>query len=118
MVEILISVLLLTGAVATLIGAIGLTRFRDVYTRMHATDKGATLGVLGIIGAGAIFFSVETGFSLKLLLVIPFLFATAPVGSFMLARASLRTGPHMTPDTMRDDLQEDLHMEGERTVHE
>lgn len=118
MVEILISVLLLTGATATLLGAIGVVKFRDVYTRMHSTDQGATLGLVGVITAGTIFFSVETGLTLKLLLVIPFLFATAPVGAFLLARAALRTGPNMTSDTMRDDLETDLEKAGTWPEHE
>lgn len=118
MVEILISVLLLLGTTAILLGAIGVIKFRDVYTRMHATDQGATLGVVGVITAGTIFFSVETGFTLKLLLVILFLFTTAPVGTFLLARAALRTGPNKTPDTMRDDLDTDLEKEGTWPEHE
>lgn len=118
MAEILISVLLLAGAAATLLGALGIVKFRDVYTRMHSTDQVVTLGVLGVMTAGTIFFSVETGFSLKLLLAILFLFTTAPVGAFLLARAALRTGPHMTPDTIRNDLQTDLEKLGTWREHE
>lgn len=115
MTEILISAFLLIGASATLIGAIGVGRFRDVYTRLHATDMGATYGVIGIVVAGTIFFNAETGFTLKPLLVIPFLFATAPIGAFLLSRAAHRTGPNMAPETIRDDLAEEA---GTRTEHE
>ena len=64
------------------VGAIGLYRLPDFFTRLHAPTKATTLGVGGIIIASAIFFSAQReGLSLHELLIALFLFITAPVNS-------------------------------------
>ncbi len=103
--EILISLLLLVGTFTTVVGATGLIKFPDVYNRLHATGKNSTLGITAILVAGTIFFSVEFGLTLKLLLAIPFLFWTGSAGVHMIAGAAHRTGPDMAPETIRDDLE-------------
>jgi multicomponent Na+:H+ antiporter subunit G len=102
--EILISLLLLAGTAFALIGTIGLIRFPDVYNRIHAAGKSTTLGLTGILLAGTLFFSLRDGLTLKLLLVIPFLFWTASAGAFMIGRAAHRTGPKLAPGTIRNDV--------------
>lgn len=102
--EILISLLLLSGTGLALVGAIGLVRFPDVYNRVHSTGKSATLGLVGILLAGTLYFSLRDGFTLKLLLVVPFLFWTASAGGYAIGRAAHRTGPALAPETIRDDL--------------
>ncbi|MFZ5815581.1 MAG: monovalent cation/H(+) antiporter subunit G [Bacillota bacterium] len=104
--EILISIFLLFGTFMALLGATGLLRFPDVYNRMHASGMSTTLGTTAIVIGGTIYFSVHDGLTLKLLLVIPFLFWTASAGTYMTARAAHRTGPNLAPETIRDDLQE------------
>ena len=44
MIEIICGVLLLIAAAFNLIAAVGLLRFPDIYTRMHAASKAGTLG--------------------------------------------------------------------------
>lgn len=102
--EIVISLLLLLGTFIILVGSIGLIRFPDVYNRIHATGKNATLGLVTLLIAGTIFFSIEFGLTLKLLLVIPFLFGTSPAGVFMIGQAAHATGTLLAPGTMRNDL--------------
>jgi multicomponent Na+:H+ antiporter subunit G len=102
--EILISLLLLAGTGLALVGAIGLIRLPDVYNRIHSTGKSSTLGLVGIIAAGTIYFSIHFGLTLKLLLVIPFLFWTASAGAYAIGRAAHRTGPALAGITIRDDL--------------
>ena len=46
------AVLMLTGVALAVIAALGLVRFPDVFSRMHAATKPATLGVL-LITVGA-----------------------------------------------------------------
>ena len=54
--EILVSVLLLLGGGFALMGAIGLARFPDFYTRLHGPTKATTLGVGSIVLASILFF--------------------------------------------------------------
>ncbi len=90
-IELLVSVCLIIGSVFALIGAIGLYRLPDFYTRLHGPTKATTLGVGGIIIASMIFFSSRNdGLSLHELLVILFLFITAPVSAHMLAKAAMQ----------------------------
>lgn len=102
--EILISLLLLIGTAFLVAGSIGLVRFPDVYNRIHAAGKSTTLGLVSIILAATIYFSIHVGLTLKLLLVIPFLFWTASAGAHMISRAAHRVGPGLAPQTIRDDL--------------
>lgn len=104
--EIVISALLLFGTFMALLGTFGLVRFPDVYNRMHASGMSTTLGTTAVVIAGVIYFSFEFGLTLKLVLVIPFLFWTASAGTYMTARAAHRTGPDLAPETIRDDLKE------------
>lgn len=113
--EILISLLLLVGTVFALLGAIGLVRFPDFYNRTHATGKTTTLGIAGVVLAGTIYFSLQEGLTLKLLLVIPFLYWTSTAGGFMLRRAAHRTGTPLAPETVRDDLRHKAGVARERS---
>lgn len=90
MLEILISVFLLIGGVFALIGSIGLARLPDLFTRLHGPTKATTLGVGGILIASVLHFSSRgDGLSLHELLVTLFLFITAPVSAYLIARAML-----------------------------
>lgn len=88
--DILLSILIITGAVFTFIGSLGLVRLRDFYTRLHGPTKATTLGVGCILIASAVYFSTQDdGISLHEILVTLFLFITAPVSAHLLAKAAL-----------------------------
>lgn len=88
--EILLSVLIVAGALFTFIGSLGLARLRDFYTRLHGPTKGTTLGVGCLLIASAIFFSTrDEGISLHEGLITLFLFITAPISAHLLAKAAL-----------------------------
>lgn len=79
------------GGIFLVIGAIGLNRMPDVFTRMHATSVSDTFGA-GLMLVGMM---VQGGFSLvtvKLLFLLLFLWFTAPVATHALARAALLAG--------------------------
>lgn len=89
--EVIVSLFLLLGSGFALVGSIGLVKFPDFYTRLHAPTKATTLGVGGVLVASVIFFSSRgEGLSLHELLVSVFLFLTAPVSAHLLARAGRR----------------------------
>lgn len=111
MIDILLSLLILTGAIFTFIGSLGLARLRDFYTRLHGPTKATTLGVGCLLIASAIYFSVrEDGVSVHEILVTLFLFITAPVSAHLLAKAALHLkvtslAPTPTPDATADPAQ-------------
>jgi multicomponent Na+:H+ antiporter subunit G len=79
--------LLFAGLALTLIGAIGVIRFPDFYTRLHAagvTDTGGALLILfGLAALAGWSFA-----ALKLLLIAVFLMLTTPVATHVLAQAA------------------------------
>ncbi|MFD1830651.1 monovalent cation/H(+) antiporter subunit G [Streptomyces desertarenae] len=88
--EVLSAVLLLTGAVFCLLGAVGLLRFPDILTRLHASSKAQTLGVLlALLGAAV---RVPFPYAGLLLLIALFQLFTAPVTGQIVGRVAYRTG--------------------------
>nr|WP_256839018.1 monovalent cation/H(+) antiporter subunit G [Ornithinimicrobium sp. HY1745] len=84
-------VLILFGALLCLTAAIGLLRFRDLLTRMHAATKPQVLGVLLVLLGVAL--SKESGLHIGMLLLVGvFQMLTIPVGAHMVGRAGFRTG--------------------------
>lgn len=98
-VEAVVSALIVLGAAFTLIGSLGLARFRDFYTRLHGPTKATTLGVGALLIASVVFFSIQgEGLSVQEVLVTLFLFITAPVSAHLLAKAALHLGsPSIAP---------------------
>lgn len=91
--NILIALFILAGTFFVLSASIGVLRFPDVYTRLHAATKASTLGVSGIlIGAFLFLYATHSIVSGKLLLAIVFIMLTAPVSGHMIARAAHRAG--------------------------
>ncbi len=82
---------LLAGGIFGIIGGIGLLRFPDFYSRLHAAGITDTLCALLIV-AGLL---IQAGIalpSIKLLLILLFLLFTAPTASHALARAAIVDG--------------------------
>jgi multicomponent K+:H+ antiporter subunit G len=100
--ELLVSVFLIIGAVFALIGAIGLASLPDFYTRLHGPTKATTLGVGSLLVASMLHFAAQDRLSLHELLILLFLFFTAPVSAHLLIRAALHLGlreHHSATDT-------------------
>ena len=91
---------LIAGSALALIGGFGLLRLPDVFARMHGAGMVDTLG-LGLILLGLMF---QAGFSLitvKLILIIGFVFYTSPTTTHALARACQNGG--IEPRAVRKD---------------
>lgn len=82
--------LLLAGVIIFLIEMVGLFRFKYVLNRMHAAAMGDTLGI-GFCLLGLIVISGVNFTSLKLLLVIIFLWFSSPASSHLIARLEVTT---------------------------
>ncbi len=99
LVDLVSAVLILAGSFFTVVGAIGLIRMPDVYTRMHAASVTDTLGA-GLLLIGMI---LQAGFGIemvKLLFLLALFFFVAPVATHALAQAALHSGvgPRLTED--------------------
>ena len=88
--EILGSILLLIGLFFFTVGTIGLLRMPDIYTRMHASTKCDTLGV-SLILLGIIINLGFTFLSLKIFLIIIFIWITNPTAAHAIGRAAFDT---------------------------
>ncbi len=100
------SVLILAGASLALTGAVGLHRLPDLYARIHAATKPATLGILCCLGAAAIQFD-DTATRAKLLLAIVLQLLTAPAAAHLLSRTAHERGEPHSPFLVEDDLATD-----------
>jgi multicomponent K+:H+ antiporter subunit G len=99
--EWLIAFFLVGGSTFALIGSIGLMRLPDFFSRLHGPTKATTLGVGGTLVASALYFSMYgDSVSMHELLIMLFLFITAPVSAHLMAKAALHLqGPATAPDS-------------------
>lgn len=84
-------ILLLAGCAFMVTGGIGLLRLPDVFSRMHGASLTDTAGA-GLISTGLM---LQAGFTLvtvKLILILVFLFFTSPASTHALARTALASG--------------------------
>ena len=103
--EALISVLLVFGSLIMLIGSVGLAKFPDFFSRLHAPTKASTLGVGCILIASLIFFSIQLGHvNFKEILISMFLLITAPIAAHMLAKAGLHHKVSIKDNTKNQHL--------------
>ncbi|MDZ7782034.1 MAG: monovalent cation/H(+) antiporter subunit G [Halioglobus sp.] len=99
-VDVVSGILLLTGGLFGIMGGIGLLRFPDFYTRLHAAGITDTLCAFLII-AGLVMQAGLALISIKLTLILLFLLFTAPTASHALARAGLAAGDD--PETVEGE---------------
>ena len=85
----LAAILIGLGAFFLFMGAVGLIRFPDFCTRMHAAGKCDTLGSLLLL-AGLACYSGVTLASVKILVIALFIFLTSPTATHAIARVALR----------------------------
>ncbi|MFO1363372.1 MAG: monovalent cation/H(+) antiporter subunit G [Burkholderiales bacterium] len=85
-----IALLVVLGAVLTLIGALGLLRLRSFYDRVHAPTLGTTLGTgLVLIASLTLFSALQSRPVLHEILIGVFMTITTPVTFMLLVRAAL-----------------------------
>lgn len=98
-------VLILLGALLCLIAAVGLLRFHDVPTRLHAATKPQVLGFILICVAVAIGLR-SWQVAAFLLPVILIQLATAPLSAHMVGRQAYRNGTVDEKSLVVDELAE------------
>ncbi len=95
------------GAIIMLASAAGVIRFPDFYSRLHAGGKGDTLGQ----GAVLLALAILSGFSLvtlKIVLIIFFIFIFNPTATHALARGAWLRGvePWTKPESEDEEADE------------
>lgn len=99
--DLLSALLLLVGAAFFFAGTVGLLRFPDIYTRLHALAKADNLG-LGCVLAGLALQADSLAVALKLLAIWPLaLIASAAVG-YSIARRAARLGVAPWQETKKE----------------
>lgn len=106
MIDWIVSVLVILGAALVLLAGLGLLRLPDLYTRMYASTKPATLGVATIVSALALD-AGDLGIGIRALLIVLFFLLTAPVAAHRLGHAAYRAGVPRW-GTTRDELRDAL----------
>lgn len=79
------------GGFFCMVGALGLNRMPDVFTRMHATSVSDTMGV-GLLVVGMLSQTTDWTVAVRLVIIVIVLYVTGAVASHALARAALHDG--------------------------
>jgi multicomponent Na+:H+ antiporter subunit G len=90
-VDILSWAALVGGGFFYVVGAIGLIRMPDLFTRMHAVSVSETLGV-GLLMLGMLLQAGSTLVAVKLIIIVLAMWTTGAVATHALARAALHDG--------------------------
>jgi multicomponent Na+:H+ antiporter subunit G len=104
MIELLVSLLLIIGTLFMLLASVGMVRMPDVYTRLQVSTKGASLGA-GCVLLAVPFFFGEPAVAVRAVLIIGFIFLTAPISAHMLGRAAYIVGVPLWEHSVRDELE-------------
>ena len=87
MIEIVSGLLALSAGIFAVVAALGVLRFPDVLTRMHASSKVASFaGALALLAAAVDIGTVSA--VTRAVFAILFIFLTAPIGAHLLGRAA------------------------------
>mmetsp|Transcript_28482 Transcript_28482/g.53393 ORF Transcript_28482/g.53393 Transcript_28482/m.53393 type:complete len:133 (+) Transcript_28482:7771-8169(+) len=99
-----VAICLLIGAGFVTVGVIGLLKFNDPMTRLHAPTKVGTIGI-GMLLLASMIHSFTLGeTSLHELLIMAFLFVTAPISANFIAKVNIhRRACEAPPEPPRDD---------------
>lgn len=98
-------ILIIVGSFFALVAAIGLVRFPDVYSRMHAASKAGTVGS-GLMMLALAVIAADLATTLRALAGIVFLLLTAPIAAHLLARASYKAGYKLWAGTVIDEMED------------
>lgn len=108
-IDVVVLILILLGALLCLSAAVGVLHFRDVLSRLHAATKPQVLGLVLICVAVALSQRSIGGILIGLVLVVPIVlmqFATAPLSAHIVGRQAYRNGTTDQRGLVVDELAE------------
>ena len=88
LIEFLSGFLIITGALAIIVGLVGIYRMPDFYTRLHAASIIDTMGTIFIM-LGLMLYSGFNLVSIKLFLIMFFILITTQAAAHALAKSAL-----------------------------
>lgn len=89
--DVLSWIFLISGSFFAMVGGIGVLRMPDLFTRLHASGVTDTMGA-GLILTGLMFQGGLSLVTVKLVILLAFVWFSSPVSTYALARAALATG--------------------------
>lgn len=104
-VNIVAGLLILAGTFFALVAAVGLWRFPDIYSKMHAASKAGTLGSGMVLLALAVH-AGDTATVTRALAGITFFLLTAPISAHLLAKAAYVVGYGLAKSSVLDEMGE------------
>ena len=108
------TLIILFGSIMSVISAIGIIRFHDIYSRAHAATKTTTVAVLiTLLGVFIYVWATDGYVSVRLMLGIIFVFITAPVSGHLVLRSAYRSKVKLADETADDELHPVLFEENE-----
>jgi multicomponent Na+:H+ antiporter subunit G len=102
-IEVLSAIFLLLGAGFMFVAALGLVRFPDLFTRMHAASKAGSLGLGCILLGVAVAYPAPIVIA-KCIMVLLFIFLTTPIAAHMIGRAAYLLKVPFWKGTVADEL--------------
>lgn len=96
-------VLIVIGALFTVVASIGILRLPDLYSRMHAASKVGTLGS-GVMLIALAVVSGDAATATRALAGVVFFLLTAPVSSHLLAKAAYSVGYPLWDRSVLDEM--------------
>lgn len=117
--QIVVGLLLFTGAFLTFLGSLGLVKLPDYYSRLHPPAKNTTVGLGCILLASALFFSFgvspeAAGLTLREFLITIFLFLTAPVSAHIMGKTALHLDAEFIDRHADDEAEGEVFHPSER----
>lgn len=101
--DILATAAVVLGALLSLLSAVGIARMPDIYIRLQVASKASSLGIaLLMLGVAAHFGELDV--TIRALLVVAFLFLTAPVAAHVIGRAAYIAGVPLAAGSEPDQL--------------
>ena len=105
------AVCVMLGAFLCLAASVGLARFPDVLSRMHAATKPQTLGIILVVTGVELSLRTWAAFG-TVLLIAALQFMAAPVAAHLVSRTVYRSNQVRRDLLDRDDLADDLTAAG------
>ena len=99
----LLAALILVGTAASFLAAVGILRMPDLYMRVQVATKATTLGVSCLVVAAAFTFT-DRSMVTNAILIVAFLFLTAPVAGHMIGRSAYASGIPLWEHSVVDEL--------------
>lgn len=101
---VLASAAVLAGAAFMFVAALGVARLPDLYTRMQAATKAATVGVVGVmVGVALAYFDASV--TVRAVVVAGFFLLTSPVAAHAIARSAHTREVPLAPGTRIEPLE-------------